>query len=303
MAQQRKKLDVGKILEEDIFLFKVREHRNLAFNFVQFIIEMRIFAAHRKLRGEEYDEKHYLGSDDCYKNAFMIAKLCVEDHYQIGFIIYKPTLYNLGFNVGADWYVVEDFGASTQYFIPKAKPLPYSSRYVSGAPSTFSFHIICNAIHDLFTSKGSLSPSSPNSYRLMNVVLCETMRSNVILKKIASCLTKKGEVWPEVNLDNRDLDIIHNWYKASLVWFFYDIGFHWDPSGSYENLTLASCLESLSLGIDVNEKSVELFDYLKSLDRTVLEEKFRRKSAYLGGLTPQNRKKYPFLGNLSKPVL
>lgn len=103
MVSKYRSLDLRKIVDEDIFLFKVCEDKNLSLNFVHFIIEMHIFAAHRKLRGEMYDQKFYLGSPDYYKNVLMIAKLCVGDKYEVGFIIYKPTLYNLGYNVGTDW--------------------------------------------------------------------------------------------------------------------------------------------------------------------------------------------------------
>ncbi|KAK1358470.1 hypothetical protein POM88_051726 [Heracleum sosnowskyi] len=269
--------DPKKIGKEDRFVFNLSsEDNHVDFNFFIFIIQLRSIAAlgGSKFTGEEFDHKLCLGDAKSYENPFMIVSVCFEGLYGIGFLIYKPIVTSVGFCINEEWWRVRDFSEVTNYKFKDSNQLLYDSSYRSGVPKRYSFHIFQNAIMNLFKSRDEAS------FRSLCVILCETMKSDEILRVVSGSFGKdENEVRKEVELSTRHTSIISSWIQTSVLWYLYDMGFKWDPLHLYPDLVFQdadACSKSLALAIKADKKFEYYVERLRNLSPEKREKTQRR---------------------------
>lgn len=152
-----------------------------------------------------------------HKNPLMIPSVCFEGSYEIEFLIYKPNVYSVGFCIKGQLWCVKNFSQVTNYKFTDSNKLTYASSYRQGVPIRYSFHIFQNSIMNVFNS------CDEASFRSLCVILCETMRSDEILRVIGGSFGKDGkEVRKEVELTPRNYFELES-YKRTLVLVWYGI--------------------------------------------------------------------------------
>ncbi|WOG85830.1 hypothetical protein DCAR_0105023 [Daucus carota subsp. sativus] len=273
---KRRDFDPRRLGKDDRFVFNLRfDDQHLIYNFITFIVQLRYFAAcggERFIR-EKLDYKLCLGDDKSYKNLFMIVAFYFEGGYGIDFLIYKPNVYNVGFFIENKWYVVKDFSDLTHHKFTKSEELKYDSSYRLGCPTHFSLIVFKESIINVFNSRDE------KSFRNLCVILCETMRSDEILRVISKSLGMNNGEPRQVTLNRRQLDTILNWGHTSGVWYLYDLGFEWDPLRLYTQLGLRDakeCSASLGLALKMDQKFEFYIDKLRALDEHKRRQTQRR---------------------------
>ncbi|KAK1358469.1 hypothetical protein POM88_051725 [Heracleum sosnowskyi] len=272
-----KEFDPKKIGKDNRFRFNLRsEDKNVFHNFFAFIIQLRCIAALEGLKftGEKFVYKLCLGDAKSYENPFMIVSVCFEGLYKIEFLIYKPNVKNVGFCINGGWGLVRDFSEVTNYIFEDSDQLLYDSSYRSGVPKRYSFHIFQNAIVNLFNSRDEAS------FRSLCVILCETMKSDEILRVVGGSFGKdENEVRKEVELSTRHTSIISSWIETSGLWYLYDMGFEWDPLHLYPDLVFQdadACSKSLALAIKADKKLEYYVERLRNLSPEKRQKMQRR---------------------------
>lgn len=266
--------DPNKLGREDRFLFNLKEaDEKVMYNFMIFIVQLRCYAALGGLKfvGEKLNEKLCLGDADSYKTPFMIVSVCYEGSYEIGFLIYKPNVYNIGFCINGNWWSTSDFSEVSNYTFTDSDALPYDSSYKKGIPTRFSFYVFQNSIINVYTK------NDQDSYEALCVILCETMRSDEILRAVAGSLgTDINGVRKMVTLSAKHTNIIANWNHTCGLWYLYDLGFKWDPLRRYPELIFQdadACAESLGLAMKPDQKFARYIENLRKLSREERKEK------------------------------
>uniref|UniRef100_A0A803ND67 rRNA N-glycosylase n=1 Tax=Chenopodium quinoa TaxID=63459 RepID=A0A803ND67_CHEQI len=227
----------GKVVEKEDFhpnqvsdkdkFFLDLEHSNAPWELIEMIMSSRFcigYMGHKCNVKKDMPQLKCGESIDYKEGCFLIVTLCLGENFLVDILVHKPSIYMLAVGVGGNWWKVKDF-EEFGFRFTSAKMLYFESNY-DPLPVEFSASLVHECIIRIFNGAKTEMEDTEKYYKLLCVVISESIRFNEILKVMYKVLQN---VEKSYKLNDLQRGLINDWVKLSRMWIMFDLGYGWNP--------------------------------------------------------------------------
>uniref|UniRef100_A0A803NDJ2 Uncharacterized protein n=1 Tax=Chenopodium quinoa TaxID=63459 RepID=A0A803NDJ2_CHEQI len=172
----------NQVSDKDKFFLDLK-HSNAPWKMIEMILYSRFcigYMGHKCNVKKDMPQLKCGESIDYKEGCFFIVTLCSEENFSVDILVHKPSINMLAVGVGGNWWKVNDF-EDFGFRFTSAKMLPFKSEY-DPLPVEFSASLIHECIIRIFNGAKNEMEGTEKYYKLLCVVISESIRFNAILK-------------------------------------------------------------------------------------------------------------------------